>query len=400
MKNLLRLISVLILVSILNPANAQQIDNQKVSGFFQEQQFEEAIAYVKPFEQADSRNIKLLGYMGYAYYMSEEDKKAKGYFEKILTLDSENISALRYLATLTANKEFDTALILNKRLIRLQPGVSAYYRNAADAFKKLRKQDSALLYFNKAYAISPNDLKNAAALADMLVMSKSFTRADSVLEVGLALDSINSNLLRLRIKSAYDAGDYIAAINPGERMMRGEDLSSTALTQVALAYYNLKKYRDSYRVCQFLLDNGFETEAVFFYQAKAANKLKEYSKSNALLAVCLSKAISETAELYYYNLGQNYEATKQYKKAISQYDTAYFMFKSANMLYYMANIYEVNLKDIAQAKKYYTRFLATARPSTAEEKSAYAYVRERWGKPGNQEADMHKTDSTALKEED
>jgi len=49
-------------------------------------------------------------------------------------------------------------------------------------------------------------------------------------------------------------------------------------------------------------------EAIYYYEAKAWAKLKDFAKSNELLQTCLAKAISKTAEMYYYNLGENQEA--------------------------------------------------------------------------------------------
>lgn len=65
--------------------------------------------------------------------------------------------------------------------------------------------------------------------------------------------------------------------------------------------------------------------------------------------------------------------------AIKQYDTAFYLFKDPNMMYYIASIYETHLKDQPQAKKYYMKFLALAKPRNANEVKAVKYVREKWG---------------------
>jgi hypothetical protein len=49
-------------------------------------------------------------------------------------------------------------------------------------------------------------------------------------------------------------------------------------------------------------------------------------------------------------------------------------------LYSCGRIYEVELKNATLARQYYTRYLALAQPTAADEKKAYAYVKERWGK--------------------
>jgi len=124
---------------------------------------------------------------------------------------------------------------------------------------------------------------------------------------------------------------------------------------------------------------GIANERILFYQAKAWSQLKEFDKSNALLKTCITMAISKDAEMYYYNLAQNYESLKQYKEAVSNYDTAYYIFKNPVMKYNCGRIYELSLKDNLLARKYYTAYLAKANPSDAEEKKAYEYVKSKWG---------------------
>ena len=84
--------------------------------------------------------------------------------------------------------------------------------------------------------------------------------------------------------------------------------------------------------------------------------------------------------MYYYNLALNYESLKQYKKAVANYDTAYYLFKNPVMNYNSGRICETDLKNTPLAKKYYTAYLAKANPVEADEKKAYEYVKARWGK--------------------
>jgi len=98
-----------------------------------------------------------------------------------------------------------------------------------------------------------------------------------------------------------------------------------------------------------------------------------------LLRTCLDNAISKTAGLYYYNLGENYEAMRNYKVAIAQYDTGYYLFRNPVLLYNCGRIMESKIKNIPRAKNYYTRYLKVAIPANEEERKAMDYVRRRVG---------------------
>ena len=146
--------------------------------------------------------------------------------------------------------------MLTLRLISLKPGKASFYRNMADLLRRGNQKDSALAYYDHAYTLSPYDYKNATGLADLLLEDKNYTRADSILDAGLARDSINISYLKLRIRSAYETKDYQAVLVPGERFIRTGELTLSALTQVALAYYNLKLYSDCIRVCEYMTWQG------------------------------------------------------------------------------------------------------------------------------------------------
>ncbi|HTI92866.1 MAG TPA: tetratricopeptide repeat protein [Puia sp.] len=108
------------------PASRRQpgvVDKSRVMDFFQNQEFAEAIDYLSPALQADSGNIAVLGWAGYAYYMSDKTREAGNCFRRAVAVDSNNISALHYLVLLELGETGGgEALGYAKRLLTLQPG--------------------------------------------------------------------------------------------------------------------------------------------------------------------------------------------------------------------------------------------------------------------------------------
>jgi len=354
-------------------------DRSIVMDFFQNQQFAEAIDYLQPAFTADSNNINVLSWLGYASYMNDDKPASERYNTRIFQLDSNNISALSYLVTLNRDDAHVIAMDFTGRLIRLQPTKALWWRTMGDLFRKSNEIDSAIICYDHAYGLAPADYKNAVGLADALIEKKLYPRADSVLDAGLTHDSMNLSLLRSRVHSAYLSQDYAAAIIPGERIKQQNISILNALTWLTLSYYNLKKYPECVSTCEYMLANGLDIESIYYYESRAYAKMKEYKKSNELLAICLDKAISHTAEWYYNDLGSNYEELKDFKTAVANYDTAYYLFKEPLMLYNCGRIAETQLKNKAMARKYYTLYLRTAHPLSAEEKKAYNYVRLHYG---------------------
>lgn len=382
MKKIFQLLLIQILFLCNTKAQSNTIDKNKVMEYFQNQQFDEVISYLSLAAVEDTQNIQLLGYLGYAYYMNDNTAAAEKYYGAIFNIDSTNVAALQYLAILNKNDNPDGALQYTRRLINLQPSKAAHYRSMAELFRRKDKRDSAYVNYNKAFELSPEDAKNGVGLADILLDDKKFARADSIIEAGLAQDSVSISFLKLRIRSAYNADDYLGVRIPAERLIRLDEAPLTSLTQVVIAYYKLKLYTDCIRVCEYLAFKGFALDNIFYYEAKAWAKLKDFNKSNELLKICVSLSISKSAEMYYYNLALNYESLKQYKKAVGNYDTAYYLFKNPVMNYNSGRICEINLKNTQLAQKYYIEYLAKANPTEADEKKAYDYVKEIWGKKG------------------
>ncbi|WP_162915878.1 tetratricopeptide repeat protein [Paraflavitalea soli] len=368
------------LFALAATAQSSVIDKTKVMDYFQEQQFDDAITYLQPAVTGDSANQQALRLLAYAYYMSENVKAAQQCYRKMFANDSVNVTANHYLATIYYNRDPELAMEFFERLIRLQPNTAPYYRSLGELLSRKKLKDSALTFLHQAYTMAPGDARNLVSLTEVLIDVKDYCKADSLLEIGLARDSLNPSFLRSRVRNAYEAKDYPSVLSPGERLISITEVNMSALTKVALAYYNLQQYENCIRVCEYMMSVGLEVEAVYYYEAKAWAKLKNYEKSNEFLELCLGKALSKTAEMYYFTYGENYEATKQFKKAVAAYDTAFYLFKNPLALYSCGRIYEVEFKNATLARQYYTRYLAFAQPVAPDEKKAYAYVKERWGK--------------------
>ncbi|HTF28240.1 MAG TPA: tetratricopeptide repeat protein, partial [Flavitalea sp.] len=208
---MLKAIFTLILsMAVFNNCFSQEtlIDKNKVLDFFQNQQFEEALEYLGPIYATQPDNIQVMNYLGYAQYMLDDYREAKKIYQQIFSIDSNNISANQYLAIITYNQDADECLSFYQRLHNLEPSKAVHCRHIGELWSRKNNSDSALYYFQKAYYMTPKDYRNAVGFAGALLEEKQYNRTDSILEAGLKLDSLNGSYLRLRVKSAYEAGDY------------------------------------------------------------------------------------------------------------------------------------------------------------------------------------------------
>jgi hypothetical protein len=354
-------------------------DKAKVSEYLQNQQYDEVLTYLLPLASRDSANPGLLNSIGYAMLMNEQAKNASAYFERTLLLDSANTMSLYYLSKINAIDSPEKAAVFMTALIRLQPTKALWRRSMGDLLRREKFIDSALKFYQEAYLLMPADYRNAAAFGEILIDKKEYQRADSILSIEIRKDSLNATILKLQVSSAYGSGHFESAIVPGERLMRSGDVYIGALKELALSYYTLKKYKDCVRVCEYMLQHQIESASIYYYEAMAYAHLKEFKQSNDLLKICLDKSISKEAETYFYQIAINKEELKLFRKAIANYDTAFYLFRTSLMKYYCGRICEVNLHDMKLAQKYYREYLALGKPSSTDEKRVYAYVKSVWG---------------------
>ncbi len=311
--------------------------------------------------------------------MSDEKEKAGPYFEKIFDTDSNNIAANQYLANIEiAANNYNKAKTYIFRLTHINPGRSSYYRILAGIYKKNREEDSARFFYEHAYRLSPGDNKNIAAYADILIDDRNYIRADSVLKGGLVRDSANSSLLKLLFQSSYDSKNYAGMILPGEKLVALGEMQVPILNKLVFAYYSLKKYQHCISLCEMMDSDLIAGESIIYYESMCWLKLANLPRSNELLEKCLRSSISKTSELYFYNLGRNYETLGKYRRALSEYDTAYYLFKNPMMLYYQGRIYDAHLKNYQTAKKYYSKYLKIVAPDPGEDNKMYQMVKARY----------------------
>ncbi len=338
--------------------NASGYNRVFVSQCLEEQSYSALLTFVQTIPVEDCDNF-LLNAAGYSAFQTGLTDQAVSYYSRSYEKDSNNIQANLYLGMIkNRQRKFTEALSFYKRLLQLRPDQARYLKNVADCFTSLRIDDSALFYLSKAYTTAPNDLSIAYSFADALYAKKMYAESDVVITSGLAIDSNNSSLLGVGIRSAYFQKKYKSVL-PMVHKLTHLGLGETIFTPVMFGVFAALQIKD-YKLCieysEYLMRNGSEAEQVYYHAAKAYAGLKEYEKSNQLLNKCLSMAISENTEAYYTEMAENYEALRDFGKAQRNFDTARFISGNNLLLYRKALAYEA-ASDTERAKKAYQSFL-------------------------------------------
>ena len=372
---LARFITLIMLVIAFKPALGQQsIDRTLLMEYLQHQQYENAIAYLQP--RVEENNVSQLSLLAYTFYLSGKTREAIASYGKVLQLDSNNVTAHQYLASICMQMESPLPAILHyHEIIRLQPRNATAYKQLSFACFAAQQPDTAFVWLQKAYALNPTDPKVVARLGEEWIDRQQYPLADSILRSFMKTDSLQPAVIMTAVRAAWFLKDYQRCTALGTKLMEMGIVSPNTFSFVTAAWYMQKKYQQCIDVYQYLQDNRGQSENIIYYAALAYTELKNFTASNELLQTCIDLATSKSLDNYYSGKSANYEGLHQYRAAVANLDTAYYLFHAPLHQYSIGRIYETHLKNKPQATRYYKRYLKTGNPANPGEAKIYKYLR-------------------------
>lgn len=355
------------------PFCANAYDKNQITLWLQQQAYSEILSYTPEIPEGE-QDVFLWNSAGYAAWQLTQKPLAFQYFQKTLSQDSTNYTALLYSALYQKEmRQYATALGFIDQLIAVNPARLNSYTLGAECYEALGKKEEALLMLRQGNGVDPLNAKIAAGYADLLLEEAAFSKADAVLQKALHADSANSLLLTTAVKAAFLQQYYQQALYYSDRLLAAGYISYAPMYYATVSALRLENFQRALQLCELLIETGYETEQILYYAAKAHAGLKQYEQSNELLQRCLKKSISENAETYYAELGSNLEALGQPGKAVAYYDTAYYLFKNPGQLYASGNaLVRSNKKEAA--RKRYRQYLK--QPAKTNDSTARQFVRE------------------------
>ncbi|MHB1922718.1 MAG: tetratricopeptide repeat protein [Chitinophagaceae bacterium] len=156
-----------------------RINDSLVMGYFQDEQYIQAINYLLTNKATEKGNEKALSLLGYAYFMNHQYQHSTDIFQKILPNDSLNISANNYLARISfLQKNYPSAIHFYHQLVIIRPLVAYFSKQLATSYKKVSQIDSAVKYYFQADLDNPQDPDVVVSLSELLEEKRDSTEAD------------------------------------------------------------------------------------------------------------------------------------------------------------------------------------------------------------------------------
>jgi len=257
-----------------------------------------AIRSAKAALERDPQNVEAHYLLGKAYLEDKREEQAFRAYRSAsrLGISGKNIPETEFRETLaflfTKFKEEEEALKEYILLIKKHPENPEYYFQAGKLFSIRSRIDLAEQYLSKAVSLNPKNSSYRFELGMLYYLSKRLKEASGEFEAALKINPVDGQALLYFGKLLKDSKEYAEAIPYLEKAARDQEYKLRSLIELGGCYMSLKMIN------------------------KAIPELER--------AVSVIVKEDDTESLYArYFLAMCYEKTREFTKAISQWDMIY-----------------------------------------------------------------------------
>lgn len=357
MKNLLALLCACLSLAVAAQDKitfSEENPISKADALIDNYQFEQALRFLNNPE--DSTNLKVISRRGHCFFRLGNYGNAIFEYQRILSIDSTNRSALFQLAQLYArNAQHELASQCFEKLIASDSTNSFYHKQYGTFASQSGDPLTAMLEFKEAVRYNPRDVEAYILLGNNLLELEQYEEADSLMTE--ALTKIKSPQLRLLLaKAQLEEGKYDLCVETTLSLMKKDTIPAYARL-LGVSYFEMEKYEEVIPWMDYLVKNGVNAEWVYYFIGVSYREMNQPDSAIQYLNLAIEKGISENIHSYYSQLASTYEDKKDFKNAIKYYKAAYDESKVDILLYHIARNYDVFYKDKQQAINYYKRYL-------------------------------------------
>jgi tetratricopeptide (TPR) repeat protein len=344
--------SLFLLVTTLSFAQGSKTDNAVLLDYYQNQQYLQALDYLKKTNPEPLADTKTLSKLAYAAQMAHMLPDAQSYYQRIYDLDTTNQAALFAIGDINLKRgNMQQAAQFYKRILLKDSTNFTVYTNLAAIAGRNKDTLAAVAYLQKANKLNANDIDVAVALGGFYIAQKHFDDALKILNKAAEGDPDNIFIL-LTMSGLYSKEKkWDKVIETGKKLIAADAGDDKTYYQMGVAYFNLKNYACGAESFASMSELS-QTEYSCYYVAMCYKGLKDYKSAIQWLDKTLHMAISSNTASYYGEIADNNEKLNNNTKALQAYQKALQFDEGPAFYLALANIYEKR-KDIANAKKYY-----------------------------------------------
>ncbi|HTH81814.1 MAG TPA: tetratricopeptide repeat protein [Mucilaginibacter sp.] len=368
-------ILLLITLTTATFAQSRNTDDAQLLEYYQNQRFADALTYLQGIYQEPVTDTKELSRLAYTSAMANKLPDAERYYQRLYDKDSTNKAVLYNIAGIAQRRgNIDKAELYYKRLVVIDTLNFNAFNRLAHIYNEKKDLKNEVYYLQKANNLNPTDADVAADLSDAYILVPQFSKAEKVLNIAIAADPDNIFLLQSLLRLHYIESNWPQTVKIGERLLLLSDSSSNTLAKLGRAYYQTKNYTCGIATLLHIPEND-QTENTVYFTAACYKLLKDQKKAIVYFNKAIELSISKGTATYYNEVADSYETLKQYKKSLEAYQKGLLYDDKPISYYFLATLYDTELKNKKNALKYYKKFVAFKPDPT--QKTYFNYSTER-----------------------
>ena len=195
-----------------------------------------ALPNAKTAVSADTSNIEFIGLLADIYAAAKLNDSAALCYEKIIHLDSSNVSAYYNLGSIYSNQRPVQALKIYKKLITLVGAEWTVLVQLADIYDRMGNQDEAIKTEEDLLSIDPSNFELKKLLIQTYIKSKKFDKALRAVEDSQQQFPDDVALLDLKAQAYIQSSDYKKAAQVYETLFKNPNLPLEAKIRVGTLF--------------------------------------------------------------------------------------------------------------------------------------------------------------------
>ncbi len=369
-------ISLMFLMIFATKSRAQETrktDDALLLEYYQNQRFAEALSYLKSIYTEPVTDAKELSRLAYTSNMARLLPDAEGYYQRIYDKDSTNQVILYNLASINQRRGNNKkAELYFKKLVVLDTANFNAYNRLGQISQAKADIKNEIYYFEKANKLNPADPDVAVDLTEAYIIGDQLPKGEAVLAAAIKTDPENIVPQQTLLRLNYLQSKWKETVAAGEQLLLMGDSTTSTISKLGRAYFQIKSYTCGLNVLLKLPETD-QTENTAYYTAACYKMLKDQNNAILYFNKAIKLSISTSTGTYYNEIADSYETKKEFKKAKDNYLKGLLYDEQPIAYYFLAAMYDGQLKDKQNAIKYYKKYIA-AKPDEKQKKYKYISV--------------------------
>ncbi len=308
------------------------------------------------FKPNDPKILLALGDDYFSFGMMDEAEKIG---QRAFEIDSTDNQIKLFLGRVYSDEnKWENAEVIYSNLAASDSDNSYLFERLGKCKSSLGKTDAAIIDYNIAYQLNPQNLRNVLNLSYLYYLQKQIDSAISVVYTGLKYFPYSIDLVNRMGDIFFIVPNYSTASLYYLRAVSLGDSSSLTQKNIGICYYWEQDYdsAESYLTRSISLNSS---DAISYYYLGASYKAQKRYKDaiyNFQQAAALLK--NDFLSNTYIQLGASYQFYKKYQLAVEYYkDGLRENPSNTSTLFFIASVYDNNLHNNNTALYYYKRYL-------------------------------------------